>query len=102
MPLHPRHTISGRRQLSRGVKKTISLLATEKLPLQDMKYELDRATAWCDLVKVYRGCTKFDRQQRLTLEEAGRILRRREGRFSKVIEVIHFKISQATSIEHFD
>ena len=49
-------------------KLIISLLATEKLPLQDVKYELDRATAWCDLEKVYHGCTKFDRQQRLTLE----------------------------------
>ena len=71
-------------------KLIISLLATEKLPLQDVKYELDRATAW------------FDRQQRFTLEEAGRILSRREGRFSREIEDINLKISQATSIEHFD
>ena len=67
-----------------------------------MKYELDSATAWYDLVKVHRGCTKFDRHQRSTLEEAGRILSRREGRFSRDIEVIYLKISQATSIEHFD
>lgn len=83
-------------------KLIISLLATEKLPLQDVKYELDRATAWCDLEKIYRGCAKFDRQQRLTLEEAGRILSRLEGRFSRDIEVSNLKISQATSIEHFD
>lgn len=37
-----------------------------------------------------------------TLEEAGRILSRREGRLSRDIEVINLKISQATSIEHFD
>lgn len=83
-------------------KLIISLLATEKLPLQDVKYELDRTSAWCDLAKVYRGCTKFDRQQRFTLEEAGRILSRREGRFSRDIEDINLKISLATSIEHFD
>ena len=83
-------------------KLIISLLATEILPLKDVKYEFDRATSWCDLVKVYCDCTKFDRQQRLTLEEAGRILSRREGRFSRDIEVINLKISQATSIEHFD
>ena len=83
-------------------KLIISLLATEKRPLQDVKYELDRATAWCDLENVYRGFTKFDRQQRLTLEEAGWILSRREGRFSRDIEVIHLKVSQATSLERFD
>ena len=83
-------------------KLIISLLATEKRPLQDVKYELDRATAWCDLENVYRSFTKFDQQQRLTLEEAGWILSRREGIFSRDIEVIHLKVSQATSLERFD
>ena len=83
-------------------KLIISLLATEKRPLQDVKYELDRATTWCDLENVYHGFTKFDQQQRLTLEEAGWILSRREGRFSRDIEVIHLKVSQATSLERFD
>ena len=75
--------------LSSQEELIISLLATEKRPLQDVKHELDRATAWCDLENVYRGFTKFDQQQRLTLEEAGWILSRREGRFSRDIEVIH-------------
>lgn len=51
---------------------------------------------------LYFGSAKFDRKQRLTLEEAGGILSRREGRFSRDIEVINLKICQATSIEHFD
>ena len=80
-------------------KLIISLLATEKRPLQDVKYELDRATAWC-LPWLHQ--MKFDQQQRLTLEEAGQILSRREGRFSRDIEVIYLKVSQATSLEHFD
>lgn len=53
-------------------KLIISLLATEKCPLQDVKYELDRATTWCDLENVYRGFTKFDQQQRLTLKQTRR------------------------------
>ena len=63
----------------------ISLLAVEKLPLRDVKYELDRATAWCELKEVYHACTKFERQQRSNLEEAGHILNGRKVSFSREI-----------------
>lgn len=63
--------VSSQKELKKFV---ISLLATETLPLLDVKYEVDRATAWFELEKVYHGCAKFDRQQRLSLEEAGQIL----------------------------
>lgn len=79
-----------------------SLLAAEKRPLQDLKYEIHRATAWYELEKVYLGCTKFDRQQRLSLEEAGLVLVRRQERFSTDTEIIHLKVSQATALENFD
>ena len=85
------------------VKKfIISLLRKEKLPSQDGKYDIDRATVWCTLEKVYRGCTNFERQQRLSLQDAALILARRESRLTRDLGVVHLKISQATALEKFD
>ena len=70
-------------------------------PPQDEKYEIDRATVWYDLEKVYRGFTNFDRNKRLSLQEAGQTLRRRHER-STDVQVVNLKASQATALEEFD
>ena len=79
-----------------------SQLQSEKRPMQDAKYDIYRATVWCELEKVYRGCTNFNRQQRLSLEEAGRTLARSKERFSRDLQVINLGLSQATALEQFD
>ena len=73
----------------------------QKHPLQDEKYEINRATVWYDLEKVYRGFTNFDRNKRLSLQEAGQILRRRQER-PRDVQVVNLKESQATALEEFD
>ena len=83
-------------------KFIIFLLRKEKLPLQDGKYDIDCATVWCTLEKVYRGCTNFERQQRLSLQDTALILARRESRLTQDLGVVHLKISQATALEKFD
>ena len=70
-------------------------------PPQDEKYEIDRATVWYDLEKVYRGFTNFDRNKRLSLQEAGQTLRRRHER-STDVQVVNLKVRQATALEEFD
>ena len=80
----------------------VSLLQKEKLPLQDEKYAIDRATVWCELEKVYRGCTNFARKERMPLQEAAQILARRQDRFSRDVQVVNLRVSQATALEEFD
>ena len=80
----------------------VSLLQKQKLPLQDEKYAIDRATVWCELEKVYRGCTNFARKERLPLQEAAQILARRQDRFSRDVQVVNLRVSQATALEEFD
>ena len=83
-------------------KFVISLLQKERHPKPDLKYELDRATNWCELERVYRGCTNFSRQQRLSLEEVSRTLIRGKDRFSRDLQLINLGLSQATALEQFD
>lgn len=64
-----------------------------------IRYRL--ATVWYDLEKVYRGFTNFDRNRRLSLQEAGHILRRQHER-SRDLQVVNLKVSQATALEEFD
>jgi len=75
-----------------------SLLRRGKHPLPDEKYEVERATVWCALEEVYKGCVNFNRQSRLSLDKAATILSREEKDF----DVIPLKISQATAVEQFD
>ena len=51
--------------------------------------------------EVYRGFTNFDRNKRLSLLEAGQILRRRRER-PKDVQVVNLNASQATALEEFD
>lgn len=69
--------VNSQEQLKKFIR---SLLEEQKHPLQDVKYDIDLATVWYDLEKVYRGFTNFDRNRRLSLQEAGQILRRRHER----------------------
>lgn len=103
MALHLRHTISRRRQLSRGVKKAHHFLTgngNTSLARCEVRTRSCYILVW--LSKRLLRLHQIWRQQRLTLEETGRILSRREGRFSRDIEVMNLKISHATSIQHFD
>ena len=90
--------VNSQEQLKKFIR---SLLEEQKHPLQDVKYDIDRATVWYDLEKVYRGFTNFDRNRRLSLQEAGHILRRRHER-SRDLQVVNLKVSQATALEEFD
>lgn len=72
-----------------------SLLRRGKHPLPDEKYEVERATVWCALEEVYKGCVNFNRQSRVSLDKAATILSREEKDF----DVIPLKISQATAVE---
>ena len=90
--------VNSQEQLKKFIR---SLLAEQKHPLQDAKYDIDRATVWYDLEKVYRGFTNFDRNRRLSLQDAGQILRRRHER-SRDLQVVNLKVSQATALEEFD
>ena len=90
--------VNSQEQLKKFIR---SLLEEQKHPLQDVKYDIDRATVWYDLEKVYRGFTNFDRNRRLSLQEAGQILRRRHER-SRDLQVVNLKVSQATALEEFD
>ena len=62
--------VNSQEQLKKFIR---SLLEEQKHPLQDVKYDIHRATVWYDLEKVYRGFTNFDRNRRLSLQEAGQI-----------------------------
>ena len=85
------------------LKKFITeLLRNEKLPQHDEKYDIDRATVWFALEEVFRGCLNFNREKRLSLQEAAQILARRHDRFSMDFQVINLRVSQATALEHFD
>ena len=85
------------------LKKFITeLLRKEKLPQHDKKYDIDRATVWFALEEVFRGCLNFNREKRLSLQEAAQILARRHDRFSMDFQVINLRVSQATALEHFD
>ena len=75
-----------------------SLLRRRKHPLPDEKYEIKRATVWCTLEEVFKGCINFNRQTRLPLDKAATILSREE----KDLDVLPLKISQATAVEQFD
>ena len=75
-----------------------SLLRRGKHPIQDDKYEVERATVWCALDEVYEGSVNFNPQSRLSLDKAATILSREE----KDLDVIPLKISQATAVEQFD
>ena len=90
--------VNSQEQLKKFIR---SLLEEQKHPLQDVKYDIDRATVWYDLEKVYRGFTNFDRNRRLSLQEAGQILRRRHER-SRDLQVVNLKVSQATTLEEFE
>ena len=90
--------VNSQEQLKKFIR---SLLEEQKHPLQDVKYDIDRATVWYDLEKVYRGFTNFDRNRRLSLQEAGQILRRRHER-SRDLQVVNLKVSQATALEEFE
>ena len=90
--------VNSQEQLKKFIR---SLLEEQKHPLQDVKYDIDRATVWYDLEKVYRGFTNFDRNQRLSLQEAGQILRRRHER-SRDLQVVNLKVSRATALEEFE
>ena len=90
--------VNSQEQLKKFIR---SLLEEGKHPLQDAKYDIDRATVWYDLEKVYRGFTNFDRNRRLSLQEAGQILRKRHER-SRDLQVVNLKVSQATALEEFD
>ena len=78
------------------------LLWNEKLPQHDEKYDIDRSTVWFALEEVFLGCLNFDREKRLSLQEAAQILARRYDRFSMDFQVINLRVSQATALEHFD
>ena len=53
------------------LKKFITeLLRKEELPQHDKKYDIDRATVWFALEEVFRGCLNFNREKRLSLQEA--------------------------------
>lgn len=65
--------VNSQEQLKKFIR---SLLEEQKHPLQDAKYDIDRATVWYDLEKVYRGFTNFCRNRRLSLQDASQILRR--------------------------
>ena len=85
------------------LKKFITeLLRNEKLPQHDEKYDIDRATVWFALEEVFRGCLNFNREKRLSLQEAAQILARRHDRFSMDFQVINLRVSQATALEQFD
>ena len=75
-----------------------SLLRKGKHPSPDEKYEVERATVWCALEEVYKGCVNFNQQSRFSLDKAATILSREEKDF----DVIPLKISQATAVEQFD
>lgn len=75
-----------------------SLLRRGKHPVPDEKYEVERATVWCALDEVYKGCVNFNPQSRLSLHKAATILSTEEKEF----DVIPLKISQATAVEQFD
>ena len=66
----------GRINSQEDLKKFIgSLLREEKHPLQDTNYEIQRATVWCGLEEVYKGCVKFEPHCRLPLDEAAKIMK---------------------------
>ena len=90
--------VNSQEQLKKFIR---SLLEEQKHSLQDVKYDIDRATVLYDLEKVYRGFTNFDRNRRLSLQEAGQILRRRHER-SRDLQVVNLKVSQATTLEEFE
>ena len=90
--------VNSQEQLKKFIR---SLLEEQKHPLQDVKYDIDRATVWYDLDKVYRGFTNFDRNQRLSLQEAGQILRRRHER-SRDLQVVNLKVSQVACSKRSD
>ena len=84
------------------LKKFITkLLRKEELPQHNKKY-IDCATVWFALEEVFRGCLNFNREKRLSLQEAAQILARRHDRFSMDFQVINLRVSQATALEHFD
>ena len=76
----------------------ISLLRRGKHPLKDDKYEVERATVWCALDEVYKGCVELNPQSRLSLDKAATFLSTEE----KDLDVIPLKVSQATAVEQFD
>ena len=85
------------------LKKFITkLLRKEELPQHNKKYDIDCATVWFALEEVFRGCLNFNREKRLSLQEAAQILARRHDRFSMDFQVINLRVSQATALEHFD
>ena len=85
------------------LKKFITeLLRKEKLPQHDEKYDVDRVTVWFALEEVCRGCLNFNRDKRFPLQEAARLLARRQERFSMDFQVINLRVSQATALEQFD
>ena len=85
------------------LKKFITeLLRKEELPQHNKKYNIDCATVWFALEEVFRGCLNFNREKRLSLQEAAQILVRRHDRFSMDFQVINLRVSQATTLEHFD
>ena len=79
-----------------------SLMRSKQHPLQDVKYEIERATVWRELEGVYRGCVNLNRDDRLKLDEASKILKRGKDRFRRDLHFIHLSISQATAVEEFD
>lgn len=78
-----------------------SLLIQKKHPLQDPKYEVQRATVWSGLEEVYNGCVNFNRNCGMSLEEAADI-KESSLDLSEYVDVVHLKVSQGTAIEQLD
>ena len=56
------------------LKKFITkLLRKEELPQHNKKYDIDCATVWFALEEVFQGCLNFNREKRLSLQEAAQI-----------------------------
>ena len=93
----------GRINSHEDLKKFIgSLLREEKHPLPDTNYEIQRATVWCGLEEVYKGCVKFEPHCRLPLDEAAKVMKGSSDGVSGHVDVVHLKVSQGTAIEEFD
>ena len=80
-----------------------SLMRSERYPMQDAKYEIARATVWRELENVFRGCVKWKREERFSLDEACAILKRDGDQHLRTnIDSIQLKVSQASAVEQFD
>ena len=73
-----------------------SLFIQTQLIVSSKITTVDRGTV------VFLGCLNFNREKRLSLQEAAQILARRYDRFSMDFQVINLRVSQATALEHFD